>query len=60
MQHELIDEHQLMVFPVILGSRKRLFREGSNMKALRLVKTKTFGLGVAVLSYAPTGQQAEE
>jgi dihydrofolate reductase len=59
MQRDLIDEYRLMVFPV-LGSRKRLLREGSDMKALRLVKTRTFGSGIVVLSYAPTGQQAEE
>ncbi len=53
MQHDLIDEFRLMLFPVILGSGKRLFREGIASTALRLVETKTFSSGVVVLSYAP-------
>ena len=60
MQHYLIDQYRLMVFPVVLESGKRPLGDGSDMKALRLVKTKTFGSGMVVLSYAPTGQQAEE
>ena len=54
-QHDLVDEYRLMVFPVVLGSRKRLFKEGSDTKALRLVDTKTFGSGV-VLTYQPAGE----
>ena len=54
MQRDLIDEYRLMVFPVVLGSGKRLFREGSDTKALRLVETKTFGSGVVILAYHPT------
>ena len=53
MQHDLIDEFRLMLFPVILGSGKRLFRDGIDTTALRLVDTKTFSSGVVVLSYAP-------
>jgi dihydrofolate reductase len=55
MQHDLIDEYRLMVFPVVVGSGKRLFRDGSDTKALRLVETKTFSSGVVVLSYQPAG-----
>ncbi len=58
MQHDLIDEYRLMLFPIVVGSGKRLFRDGSDTKALRLVETKTFGSGV-VLSYLPTGSEAE-
>ncbi len=53
MQHDLIDEYRLMVHPVVLGGGKRLFGEGSDTKALRLVETKTFSSGVVVLSYQP-------
>lgn len=53
MQHDLIDEYRLMVFPVVVGSGKRLFREGSEKKVLRLAETKTFSSGVVVLSYQP-------
>jgi len=49
----LIDEYQLLVHPVVLGSGKRLFREGSDRTALRLVETKTFDSGVVLLSYQP-------
>ena len=53
MQHDLIDEYRIWVHPVVLGSGKRLFREGSETKVLRLVDTTTFSSGVVVLSYQP-------
>ncbi len=59
MQHDLIDEYRLMLVPVVVGSGKRLFRDGSDTKALRLVETKTFGSGVVVLSYRPAVSEAE-
>ncbi len=51
--HDLIDEFRLMVFPIVLGSGKRLFREGLASTALRLAETKTYSSGVVVLSYVP-------
>ena len=56
-QLDLIDEYRLMVFPIVLGSGKRLFREGSEQKALKLVETKAFASGVVVLSYQPAAQR---
>jgi dihydrofolate reductase len=56
MQTDLIDEYQLMVHPVVLGSGKRLFRNGSEKKILRLVETKSFSSGVVVLTYQPIQQ----
>jgi dihydrofolate reductase len=53
MRHDLIDEYRLMVFPVVVGSGKRLFRDGSDTKVLRLLNTKAFGSGVVVLTYLP-------
>jgi len=53
MQHDLIDEYRFMVHPIVLGSGKRLFRDGSDTKVLRLVDTKTFSSGVVVLYYEP-------
>ena len=53
MQHDLIDEYRIMVHPVVVGSGKRLFRDGSDTKVLRLLETKTFSSGVVVLSYQP-------
>jgi dihydrofolate reductase len=55
MEHDLIDEYRLMVFPVVLGSGKRLFAKGSDATALRLVESKPVGSdGVLVLTYQPT------
>lgn len=53
MQHNLIDEYQLLVFPIVLGSGKRLFRDGGPTTALRLVDTKTTSTGVVILTYQP-------
>ena len=58
-QHDLIDEYRLMIFPVVVGSGKRLFGDGIDSKALRLVDTKTFGSGVVVLTYRQAEQEAE-
>jgi len=53
MQYNLIDEYRLMVFPIIVGSGKRLFQDANEKKSLRLIETKTFSSGVVVLSYQP-------
>jgi dihydrofolate reductase len=51
MGHDLIDEYRLMVFPVVVGGGKRLFREGSATRTLKLIATRTFDSGVVVLTY---------
>lgn len=56
ISHDLIDEYRIMVFPVVLGSGKRLFRDGSDTTHLRLVDTRTFSSGVVVLTYQPAGE----
>ena len=43
----LVDEYRLMVFPVVLGSGKRLFPDGIDVTDLKLVDTKTTSTGVA-------------
>jgi dihydrofolate reductase len=53
MELDLIDEYRLMVFPVVLGSGKRLFRDGMDKKVLRLADTKIFSSGVVVHTYHP-------
>ena len=45
-----------MVFPVVLGTGKRLFGETSDKKPLRLVDSKTVGDGVAILTYRPAAR----
>lgn len=55
MQHDLIDELRLMVFPVVVGRGKRLFAEGLDTKNLRLVESKTFDSGAVVLTYGRGG-----
>src|SRR5205823_7675075 len=49
----LIDEYQLLVHPVILGSGKPLFQDIKHKMKLKLVQTKTHPSGVVVLSYQP-------
>lgn len=60
MQHDLIDEYRIMVHPVVLGSGKRLIKDGSEMKVLRLVDTKIFGSGIVVLYYQPADREVEK
>jgi dihydrofolate reductase len=55
LEHDLVDELRLMVFPVVLGSGKRLFGETSDKKPLRLTDTKVVGDGVTILTYQPAG-----
>jgi dihydrofolate reductase len=56
LENDLVDELRLMVFPVVLGSGKRLFGETSDKKPLRLVDSKTVGDGVSILTYEPAGR----
>jgi dihydrofolate reductase len=51
IQHDLVDELRLVVFPVLLGAGERLFGEHSDKKPMRLVDTKTIGDGLAFLTY---------
>jgi dihydrofolate reductase len=53
IEHDLVDELHLMVFPVLLGTGKRLFGDTSDKKILRLIDSKTVGDGVAILIYRP-------
>jgi dihydrofolate reductase len=54
IEHDLVDELRLMVFPVVLGSGKRLFGEAEDKKPLRLTDAKTVGDGISILTYEPT------
>lgn len=54
LEHGLVDELRLMVFPIILGSGQRLFGENDEKTTLRLVDSKSVGDGVAILTYRPS------
>jgi dihydrofolate reductase len=51
IEHDLVDELRLKIFPIVLGAGERLFGETSNKKRMRLVETQTVADGIAFLTY---------
>jgi dihydrofolate reductase len=56
VEHDLVDEFHLLVFPVLIGSGKRLFAEGTIPSGLKLVDTTTSSTGVLASTYARDGK----
>jgi dihydrofolate reductase len=56
MRHDLVDEYRLWVFPVVVGSGKRLFADGTIPSGLRLVDSKVSSTGVHIGTYEPAGE----
>jgi dihydrofolate reductase len=55
LEHELADEVLLLVFPVLLGTGKRFFSDGTPPRELALVRTKAASSGVIISTYRPSG-----
>ena len=55
---DLVDELRLMIFPVVLGSGKRLFGDTTDKKRLRLADSKTVGDGITILIFERAGEVA--
>jgi dihydrofolate reductase len=56
MRNNLVDEYHLWVFPVVIGSGKRLFSDGAIPSALKLVDNKVSTTGVVIGTYEPAGE----
>jgi dihydrofolate reductase len=56
MNHDLIDEYRLWIFPVVVGKGRRLFTDEALPAALKLVETKTTSTGVVIHVYQPAGK----
>ena len=56
MRRNLVDEYVLLIHPLVLGSGRRLFTDGSQFAALRLVDAKTTTTGVVIATYERNGR----
>jgi hypothetical protein len=56
IRHSLVDEYRLWVFPLVIGSGKRLFADGTIPAALRLLDSKVSTTGVVISTYEPAGE----
>jgi dihydrofolate reductase len=53
LQQDLLDELILLVHPVVVGSGKRLFKDGDALKRMKLISTKATRTGSVILTYQP-------
>jgi dihydrofolate reductase len=56
LRHSLIDQYRLWVFPLVIGSGKRLFADGTIPSGLKLVDSKVSTTGVVIGTYEPAGE----
>jgi dihydrofolate reductase len=56
MRHSLVDQYRLWVFPLVIGSGKRLFSDGTIPSGLKLVDSKVSTTGVVIGAYEPAGE----
>jgi dihydrofolate reductase len=56
LRHNLVDQYNLWVFPLVIGSGKRLFSDGTVPSALKLVDSKVSSTGVVIGTYEPAGE----
>jgi dihydrofolate reductase len=58
LRHNFVDQYRLLIFPVVIGSGKRLFAEGTIPSGLKLVDSKVSTTGVVMGTYEPAGEIA--
>lgn len=56
LRHGLVDEFSLWTFPVVIGTGKRLFSDGSIPSGLKLIDSETYSTGVVHGTYVPAGE----
>jgi dihydrofolate reductase len=56
LRHSLVDEYRLWIFPLVIGSGKRLFAEGTVPSGLKLLDSRTSTTGVVMGTYEPAGE----
>jgi dihydrofolate reductase len=56
LRNNLVDRYRLWIFPVVIGSGKRLFSDGAIPAGLKLVDSKVSSTGVVIGTYEPAGE----
>ena len=56
LRHNLVDQYRLWTFPLVIGSGKRLFSDGTIPAGLKLVDSKVSSTGVVIGTYEPAGE----